>query len=486
MGRKQPPEPHKLIPKDTSDIITQTREYELITPLFGGGAVPGEADEDLPIRGTEIRGQLRFWWRACRGGLTKKNQKERNIRSNEQILADMLARENAIWGAATKHKEEIHKQEQGEVQRRLNTVYLSIEVLNENRGEPINAYIVRETRGGNGKRKFVPYPIRDIPGYASFPLQPSQKELQTALTPHDVPLKEVRKGIIFTLTISYHKDYKEDVEAALWAWETFGGVGARTRRGFGALRCLSINGDPELVNLAPSQSDQVIGWLNERLKDHVIVGTWPSHVPYLPKEFGEGTDIVIFKTSTSGEENKALYEIWNRLIQGLKDFRQSKRRQESVWPETHFINYLKNNPTSPTDYKGLKKFPKAQFGLPIVFPLHNNKHPNNIKRKDSQLHLQPNTHERFSSPIILKPIACESGCYKGFALLLKGSRLERGSLILHLIEEQTKEKKEIGTFETYLAEPEQVLISSGHSFSIVTDKGKNTLRAFMEFMSKRR
>ena len=49
-------------------LMTQTRSYELMTPLFGGGAKPGRADSDLVIRGSGIRGQLRFWWRACRGG----------------------------------------------------------------------------------------------------------------------------------------------------------------------------------------------------------------------------------------------------------------------------------------------------------------------------------------------------------------------------------------------------------------------------------
>src|SRR5687767_15431108 len=46
-----------------------TREYQvsLVTPLFGGGTEAGKPDETLPIRGTSIRGQLQFWWRATRG-----------------------------------------------------------------------------------------------------------------------------------------------------------------------------------------------------------------------------------------------------------------------------------------------------------------------------------------------------------------------------------------------------------------------------------
>lgn len=48
--------------------ITETRSYKLITPLFGGGVEAGVNDPITPIRASGIRGQLRFWWRAIRGG----------------------------------------------------------------------------------------------------------------------------------------------------------------------------------------------------------------------------------------------------------------------------------------------------------------------------------------------------------------------------------------------------------------------------------
>src|SRR5262249_37663975 len=47
----------------------EERSYriELITPLFGGGVEAGVNDPTMPIRGTAIRGQLQFWWRATLG-----------------------------------------------------------------------------------------------------------------------------------------------------------------------------------------------------------------------------------------------------------------------------------------------------------------------------------------------------------------------------------------------------------------------------------
>lgn len=68
-----------------------TREYQisLITPLFGGGAEPDKTDEEFPIRGTSIRGQLQFWWRATRGARFA-NHRELFIRHGE------------IWGTTEK------------------------------------------------------------------------------------------------------------------------------------------------------------------------------------------------------------------------------------------------------------------------------------------------------------------------------------------------------------------------------------------------
>ena len=47
----------------------------------------------------------------------------------------------------------------------------------------------------------------------------------------------VSEGCSFTLRVDYPCGLKADVEAAVWAWTNFGGIGARTRRGCGALYC---------------------------------------------------------------------------------------------------------------------------------------------------------------------------------------------------------------------------------------------------------
>jgi CRISPR-associated protein Cmr1 len=74
---------------ETVELLTQVREYELLTPLFGGGVEAATADPVTVIRGSSVRGQLRFWWRACRGGQFNGDLKQ------------MKKAENLLWGAAS-------------------------------------------------------------------------------------------------------------------------------------------------------------------------------------------------------------------------------------------------------------------------------------------------------------------------------------------------------------------------------------------------
>ena len=55
------------VPKPSAAVERREYRIELITPLFGGGVEAGENDPTMPIRGTSVRGQLQFWWRATRG-----------------------------------------------------------------------------------------------------------------------------------------------------------------------------------------------------------------------------------------------------------------------------------------------------------------------------------------------------------------------------------------------------------------------------------
>ena len=77
-----------------------------------------------------------------------------------------------------------------------------------------------------GQKRLEPKADETVaPAYLAFPLQPPAP---LVVGKHS---EAVRVGVTFELRISFETKDKQEVEAALWAWETFGGLGARTRRG---------------------------------------------------------------------------------------------------------------------------------------------------------------------------------------------------------------------------------------------------------------
>ena len=119
-------------------IITQEREYKVITPLFGGGAVAGECDEITIVRGTEVRGQLRFWWRACYGG-------------RYDTVKEMKKDEDRIWGTAAELKKDEKGKENVEGDKKPEiTVQIVVEPINEGSIREVQPYrIIPDKRGRN-------------------------------------------------------------------------------------------------------------------------------------------------------------------------------------------------------------------------------------------------------------------------------------------------------------------------------------------------
>ncbi|WP_129674336.1 type III-B CRISPR module RAMP protein Cmr1 [Candidatus Chloroploca sp. Khr17] len=363
--RTPPPDaPANISKKATPDLVTQVRAYRLLTPLFGGGAIPQQADEVTVVRGTEVRGHLRFWWRATRGGQANGDLKR------------LKEAEDRLWGAPS------------DPAKRSGPSKIQVVVEPTSRGE------VFQVKDGRGQSVAVGH-FRSPYSYVAFPLQ------QTEGT--------VRANVGFTLTITYAAQDAADVEAALWAWETFGGLGARTRRGFGALQRVDQPGAP---------AGDLLALVRQGLKDHVVNGTWPSHVPHL-------TPTMPIVVTRSYQDSLAA---WRFLFERLKEFRQArtKRLGRSNWPEPEAIRNLtgyRSKAHQPMPTSG--KFPRAAFGLPIIFQFKRDDQREGDPRgnntllgetKDGQI------RDRLASPLILRPLA-DGGAAYGLAAVLQGVAL---------------------------------------------------------------
>ncbi len=377
--------PENITPR-TLAIVEQKRTYELITPLYGGGVEVNEADPVTVVRATEIRGQLRFWWRVMRGGQLADNP-------------TMKEREDAIWGKAYK------KGDAGIPSDRI--IQIVVDVVKQ--GTPTKPF---RMRGRN------PVGFNEIPEYVAFPLQPDQHEREKP----NPSIPDVRQGVQFTLTITYpthlSEKIEEEIEAALWAWETFGGLGARTRRGFGALHLVAINGEP--YQSLPTSRD-VERWIRDQVSKYSKGGSFPPGVPHL-----NNTLQLAVMPPPLPDSNPM--KAWNRLIRKLQSFRQQKdANNRSAWPEADTIRAIGKD-SAPR----IQKFPRAAFGLPIIFHFTGKDAPAGnytLNEAETGREDRPNK-ERFASPLILRPFLCSDNRAVGLALLLEGSRVDLRNLVL--------------------------------------------------------
>ncbi len=399
MPRNDPKAPPEKLERRSQ--VMQVRDYSLITPLFGGGVTPGFADPVSVVRVTSIRGQLRFWWRAMRAG-------------QFTSPADMKKAEDILWGATSTPKNP-------------RSSLIQVEVFHVRNGRP---FVATDRNSQTTNRRGEPIRIGEpvsCDSYAAFPL-------------NDKPDAVVLEQVGFSLRISfpeawpYIKDMPsfqgtpaEELAAALWAWESFGGIGARTRRGFGALHCTGVDGKAN-PQLCPSTNpEQVRQWLIEQLNFYIHEKRWPKHVPHV----SPSTTMRII------EGRKQSLDTWRCLIEQLKNFRQQRNRGEhtpfgrSRWPEADEIRRItrRSLPIHRTPISSVKKFPRAAFGLPLIIQFKRDQWArgnqagdppgnNTIKGKLSNGDIV----ERWASPLILKPLATQNG-HVGLALVLEGSHM---------------------------------------------------------------
>jgi CRISPR-associated protein Cmr1 len=405
--------------------ITEEHTYEITTFLMGGGVEPYEADSITTVRAAEIKGLLRYWWRATRGG------------GFNGDLAAMRREEAKIWGWSADEKN-----------GGPSKVKVSVEIIAEGSFEEHDRDERGQIRKRWNKKKQQREPIRlgdpqSNYGYVAFPLRDRENG-------------GVRRGVRFRMRLLFPKDekIKEEVQAALWAWETFGGIGARTRRGFGALRRID-----EGTNY-PSR-DQVESWLRQGLSRYANFKAWPQDVPYLSPEM----NLVV----ESFDEDP--FSIWQKLVSALKRFRQARPgRGRSLWPEPDAIRHLtkrwvpRHEPVHP-----VRKFPRGQMGLPIVFHFKDSGDPPDTI-------LQGPLHDRWASRLILKPLPCKEG-YVGLVAVLQGPDRPPNGWKLVEIEGKTASK---GGYYEFSVEAE---LEENEAQRIKPLKGKpDVLQAVLNFL----
>lgn len=401
--------------------VTQKRRYQLLTPLFGGGVEAGIPDISMPVSGRSVRGHLRFWWRAVRGG-----QFGGDLRA-------MRAAEFRLWGGAG-------------TQNQTFAPMVNLHVWTEASEHRPTKYITPYHADGEEyeEEDFVEgEPNQDTWNkveYVGFPLKANDNKDAS-----DPLLINVRFG----MEISFPEAERIEVEAALWAWETFGGIGARARRGFGALRLMKIDNR----NIGTVGVSNVENKLREAFSNHITTGPWPIGVPYLSLD-----DLKVVGNNV-GNQQQAFSNsdaAWAYLIEKFKNFRQSRNPNNngqpygrSHWPEPDELRHLtKQNsgnhrpvhpatrpPVAPA--KQVFLFPRGVFGLPIIFSFQNNPHSHHGQGFDPwKITLRLQNHDRLASPLLLRPYPCNNGAVAVACVLKREGPLPHAAAPLQLVDQE--------------------------------------------------
>jgi len=361
---------------DERDIIRETRTYRFLTYVMGGGVKVDsdektrhqkERDKLTPIRVASIRGQLRFWWRACNP-------------QNCTTVEELRAAEAKVWGSAEKHSSVIITVKSQPGSPKEHKVYEYVPRRNEETGKTDWSSKIYDKQ-------------HDL-AYGAFPLQPSS-DAQNATPREEAGVLYDYGEQKFKIEIGFHKDVRKDVEAALWAWETFGGLGARTRRGFGAIERTDN----------PTSLRDIRLKLGELAERNVVPG-----VPSLAK--------ARFEVATRTEAKSV--SAWLDCLKTLRSLRQApglgrnppqpgsrSPAGRSRWPEPERIRHWTKQRSGKHKELAVQvdRFPRASFGMPIVFHFQNGAKNAHERGKDpADTELKPADADRMASPLILRPI----------------------------------------------------------------------------------
>lgn len=308
----------------------QVYSCKLVTPMYGGGVKAGEVDTEMPIRASAIRGQLRFWWRIACGPFASSQE--------------MFKRETEIWGGI------------GDTGATASKVEVKVDC------EPVQQSQLSVSTNQDSAAVKYAFGSAAINGDAYW----------------------LAAGYSFKICLRFPKSVSHEAETAFRWFASFGGLGARTRRGFGAIL---------VQDCAPVAQQEVLD------------------VGGVLRLIGNNSD------NATTEWQNALEKLYRfRQGKGIGRRKGGTRPGRSFWPEPdqlrRFTKKDLNGAHQPEHMAG-NVFPRAAFGLPITFDFRKVGEPQKLEL------LPAGGADRMASPLILRPYWNCSGWQRS-ALLLPG------------------------------------------------------------------
>lgn len=392
-----------------------TLELETITPVIGGGVETGEPDPMEAVRGASVRGVLRWWWRSLYLGPPGRG-------ATTDIHRSLLREEARLWGGVG-----LGEETASGTGAWSSCVRIRVEV--EDPGRELAAGF-HEAVGGK-LRSLPRWSVGSNLGYALFPLQRTFEERQQHTGGGSMPTRPVREGIRFRLYVELdverfeergRKERAADLErterngmrellATLWAWSAFGGLGARTRRGFGSLKLRRM----EIANRGGVDEKQWrAAFGGPQAGEIVDLQRWLTRAGGLceprPGRLWPPRLFVGQPRSTAAEAHDEIVGHLAELRQGrgVGRARGGQRPGQSHWPEAHLLRKLstatgfEHHPPDDADQWGA---PRAAFGLPLEMQFKGR----SDRQANARISLLPGEGSRWPSPLLLRVLPTDRG-----------------------------------------------------------------------------
>ncbi|RDI95594.1 type III-B CRISPR module RAMP protein Cmr1 [Meiothermus sp. QL-1] len=325
--------------------------------MFGGSAIPREVDRENPVRAASVRGHLRFWWRATAG-------------ARYATAEELFRAEEEIWGSAERY---------GRVALRV------VEQRGEQEVRPSDLVPDRGTARTGPMERFFLHPFN---------------ENKRENTPEAFGLQSV--AFTLELTLNLAESEKEHLRRAIRAWIAFGGIGARTRRGVGALEVTE-----DLKDWLPSSPEQLREWFSVQPPKEVCHTTLAGAVVRLgPARRPEAKDP--YKGHAAWRE---LGRFWARFRKG--HFVEDPKTNETMAYTPMAGGKWLDHQTLLAFQHGQKQIALAKpyLGLPIVYQRLG-------KSFSGTLEAVHTGGRRMASPVILKPIVFADGSIRPAVIIL--------------------------------------------------------------------
>lgn len=295
--------------------------FRIVTPMFMGGATPENSAE---LRPPSIKGLLRFWWRVFESPLAPGGLRE---------VAD---KENRVFGGS----------EKGQGQS-----IFSIKI-----GDRKNIKY-----GNKGNPKWNNNPIAYL-GYG--PITRDKQKRKAITTRCFIESGEFTVVLQFKplSPASPHELYRARendismVKKAFWAMSMFGGLGARSRKGFGSIVPIAVNGMDNLPSMMVENQNELEKSIREFL---LSCQKEPSNAKYT--RFSNNSRCVILGVQDASNEfttgEKALKWLGESIF-SIRSAQGSKRKLWATQDRDLVKPYVKSG-TPPT-----KAPHRSIFGLP--------------------------------------------------------------------------------------------------------------------------